>query len=82
MAERRPNENRYYLALIDALARRHCIDVIDALPEEWAEVDFIKDLETARNFVRDWEAGSGSARDLKSQAFGETCGIPSQLSTC
>lgn len=80
MAERRPNENRYYLALIDALARRYCIDVIDALPEEWAEVDFIKDLDTARNVIRDWEAGSSVAGDL--QAFGETCGFPPQLSTC
>ena len=80
IAERRPNENRYYLSLIDSLARRHCIDVIDALQEEWAEVDFIEDLETARDFVRDWKAGPD--KDHNPQAFTETTRLPSPLSSC
>jgi len=52
-----PQVNRYYLSIIDALARKHRVDVIEAREDEWGEVDFPGDLTEARNRVRGW-AGS------------------------
>lgn len=82
MAEKRPDENRYYLSLIDALARRHCINVIDAHQQEWTEVDFIKDLDAARDIVRNWQAGSVAGLVPNPNGFAGALEPSSQLSTC
>ena len=58
MSEHRKNGNRYYLSLIDAIAKTDRVDLCEAAQHEWGEVDFPRDLEAARARLRRWQAGS------------------------
>lgn len=48
----------WYLTVIDALARDSSLDIVEAGPEEWCEVDFALDLHRARQMVARWGAVS------------------------
>jgi len=56
MSGRKPGENLYYLSLIDTIARAHRVDINEAAQDEWGEVDFLEDLEAAREKVQGWIA--------------------------
>lgn len=66
MAERRPNENRYYLSLIDKISRSHRVDVTEVSQQDWSEVDFPGDFVEARNGVRRWKAEAITATNRTS----------------
>jgi choline kinase len=64
MAEQRPCENRYYLSLIDSIARSHRVDICEAYHEEWSEVDFLPDLHAGRACLQRWQVGTESSQPI------------------
>lgn len=61
--EQKEQTGRYYLSVIDGMAKRTDINVVDAAQDEWCEVDFPEDLEDAREAVAGW-AGAESRKKV------------------
>jgi choline kinase len=56
---------RYYLTVIDMLARMVTVGTVEAPQTDWCEVDFPLDLERANSVVLDWQARNGSDKKQK-----------------
>lgn len=56
LVEDNMTEQRYYLSVIDALAKEAEINTMDVAPDEWCEVDFPVDLELAKACVFNWRS--------------------------
>lgn len=52
--EQKEQTGRYYLSIIDALAKTTDVNVVEARQDQWCEVDFPEDLEAARAAVSGW----------------------------
>lgn len=52
--EQKEQTGRYYLSVIDALAKTTEVNVVEAPQDAWCEVDFPEDLEAARDAVSGW----------------------------
>jgi len=56
------NRGRYYLSLVDAIAKTRRVAVLETEPDAWTEVDFPEDLERARQRVQTWMAVPGALK--------------------
>lgn len=54
MVEDNMTEKKYYLSVIDALAKESDIHTMDVTQDEWCEVDFPVDLDQAKACVSNW----------------------------
>jgi len=68
MSEHRENGNRYYLSLIDAIAKSDRVDFCEAAQDEWSEVDFPKDLDEARRCLQRWQSESQASREFRTMS--------------
>ena len=56
---------RYYLTVIDMLAKMVTVGTVEAPQTDWCEVDFPLDLERANSVVSDWQERFGKKTESK-----------------